>query len=192
MARPLNHERRRALLIAVLEYAARHGLADMSLRPLARALGTSDRMLLHYFGTKENLIGQALIASRPDVPALVHGATPESLAAGARALWHDMTGGGEQEPRVRLLLEVLALAMTKPDLYGEHARGAVTNWVGPVADAMRALPMHDAEARSTVLVDGLRGLALDYYITGDKARVGAAAQFLIAAATTPASSPVSG
>jgi AcrR family transcriptional regulator len=184
MARPPDHKRRQDLLLGALTYAAQHGLADLSLRPLARALGTSDRMLLHYFGTKDELIGQALVASRPDVRSLVGRQSLASVGAGARVLWKDMVSGGDQEPRVRLLLEVLALAMSQPDLYGEHARRAIADWVAPLADALRSLGMHgDAEARATLLVDGLRGLALDYYVTGDRARVSMAAEFLIASVT---------
>jgi len=184
MARPLDHKRRQDLLLGALAYAAQHGLADLSLRPLARELGTSDRMLLHYFGTKDKLIGQALVASRPDVRLLVDRQSMGSLATGARVLWNDMISGGDQEPRVRLLLEVLALAMTQPDLYGEHARRAITDWVEPLADALRSLGVHDgAEGRATLLVDGLRGLALDYYVTGDSDRGGVAAELLIASVT---------
>jgi AcrR family transcriptional regulator len=138
-------------------------------------------MLLHYFGSKENLIGQALAAGRPNVPALLDEATPQALANLARRLWHDMTNGGEQEPRVRLLLQVLALAITKPSPYTKYARAAIADWVQPLASGFRSNGMHadEAQARATTLVSGLRGLALDHYVTGDRARTTAAAEALI-------------
>lgn len=37
-----------------------NGLYGFSLRPLAHSLGTSDRMLLHYFSTKEELLYEVL------------------------------------------------------------------------------------------------------------------------------------
>jgi AcrR family transcriptional regulator len=183
MGRPLDQDRRRELLDGTVAYAARHGLADLSLRPLARFLGTSDRMLLHYFGSKENLISQALSAGRPDVPALVEDADPGALSELARRQWRDMTSGGPAEPRLRLLLEVQALAITQPDLYGPCAAAAVTDWVRPLASALcrRGASPGGAEARATVLVSGLRGLALDFYVTGDHGRTAAAAELLIAA-----------
>jgi AcrR family transcriptional regulator len=181
MPRPLDQRRREELLLESLEYVAVHGLADLSLRPLARALGTSDRMLLHYFGTKENLIGQALVASRPDIPRLVGDATPKAVADQARALWQDLMTGGEQEPRVRLLLEVMALSMTQRSRYAEHAKRAVTDWIRPLTEGLRAfgLPAGEAEARASALVSGLRGIALDFFVTGDRIRATNAAGLLI-------------
>lgn len=170
-----------------MSYAATHGIASLSLRPLAAALGTSSRMLVHYFRSKEELIGQALIAARPDIPALLRqhadaGHTPAEIAG---RLWADLTAGGEQEPRTRLLLEVMALALTQPQRYREYATDAVHAWVGPLATAFQAYGDHprDARARATLLVSGLRGLALDRWLTDDRQRTDDAAERLIAAAT---------
>lgn len=60
MPRSPDPAKRRELLDQVRQYVIRNGLVDLSLRPLARALGTSDRMLLYYFGTKERMIADAL------------------------------------------------------------------------------------------------------------------------------------
>ena len=46
---------RERLLAGAIDYVAEHGLADVSLRTLAEALGTSHRMLIHHFGSKEQL-----------------------------------------------------------------------------------------------------------------------------------------
>src|SRR3954452_18754003 len=46
---------RRRLLDAAIDYVAGHGLSDLSLRRLAEELGTSHRMLIHHFGSKEGL-----------------------------------------------------------------------------------------------------------------------------------------
>ncbi len=44
------------LLTAAVEYAAEHGISDLSLRALAAGLGTSHRMLIHHFGSKQGLL----------------------------------------------------------------------------------------------------------------------------------------
>jgi AcrR family transcriptional regulator len=44
------------LLDAMAAHVLAHGLNDASLRPLARAAGTSDRMLIYHFGSKDGLI----------------------------------------------------------------------------------------------------------------------------------------
>jgi hypothetical protein len=108
------------------------------------------------------------------------------LTALARAVWRDMSGGG-QEPRVRLLLEVMGLALTQPDRYRAMAADAIHAWVTPVALALRraGFSAAHAQARATALVSGLRGIAHDRYLTGDHARTNAAAEQIIALATPP-------
>lgn len=53
-------DRRAQLLEAMADHVVQAGLAGSSLRPLARAAGTSDRMLLYYFPTKDALIEAVL------------------------------------------------------------------------------------------------------------------------------------
>lgn len=49
-----------SLLPLLMAHVLANGLGQASLRPLAQAAGTSDRMLLYHFGTKENLISELL------------------------------------------------------------------------------------------------------------------------------------
>src|SRR5580693_6851179 len=44
------------LLAAAIEQAMKGGIADLSLRELAAAIGTSHRMLLYHFGSREGLL----------------------------------------------------------------------------------------------------------------------------------------
>src|SRR5262245_45223672 len=44
------------LLQAVIDYVAEHGVGDLTLRGLAAAIGTSHRMLIYHFGSKEGLL----------------------------------------------------------------------------------------------------------------------------------------
>src|SRR5439155_175975 len=60
MARPVDPHRREAVRAQAADYVLERGLARLSLRPLAKALGTSPRMLLYDFGTKERLIHEIL------------------------------------------------------------------------------------------------------------------------------------
>ncbi len=48
--------RREELLELAYAYILQHGLADVSLRPLAAQIGSSPRVLLYLFGNKEGLI----------------------------------------------------------------------------------------------------------------------------------------
>ncbi|MEO6469806.1 MAG: TetR/AcrR family transcriptional regulator, partial [Acidimicrobiia bacterium] len=67
-------ERRDELVAAATAWVLEHDLGGLSLRPLAKALGTSDRMLMYYFGSRDGLVaaisdfaGQQLVAAMPAI-----------------------------------------------------------------------------------------------------------------------------
>src|SRR3954470_15854709 len=47
---------RERLLENVIAYVSEHGIGDVSLRTLAAELGTSHRMLIYHFGSKDGLL----------------------------------------------------------------------------------------------------------------------------------------
>ncbi len=49
------------LLDGMAAHVLEHGLSGASLRPLARAVGTSDRMLIYHFGSKDRLVESLLV-----------------------------------------------------------------------------------------------------------------------------------
>jgi AcrR family transcriptional regulator len=53
-------DKRDALLDSMADFVLTHGLSAASLRPLAKAAGLSDRMLLYYFKDKDDLIAAIL------------------------------------------------------------------------------------------------------------------------------------
>jgi AcrR family transcriptional regulator len=77
--------RKRELLEAAYEYALANGLADFSLRPLAKAIGSSPRVLLFLFGSKDGLTRALLARARQD----------ELAALAALRARHDETGLAE-------------------------------------------------------------------------------------------------
>ncbi|MFI8484001.1 TetR/AcrR family transcriptional regulator [Streptomyces rubrogriseus] len=185
MPRPVNVAKRSELLLQVVSYLQQHGVAQMSLSPLAEAVGTTKRMLLYYFGSRENLLAQALLANRPDAHAMFEDVHDHAgLRRAAHALWETMTAG-EQAGAVRMLLQLLSLATTDPRQYGDLAADTVDTMVAPIAAAYTRLghPPEQARADATLLVSGLRGLCQDRLVTHDVARTDAAARRLIDGAT---------
>jgi AcrR family transcriptional regulator len=181
MARTPDPIKRAALLQDVVAYLETHGVNDMSLAPMAEALGTSKRMLLYYFGDRGELLTQALDASRPRVGEMFRDvATTDQFRDAARTLWHGLTRG-DQRRSVRMLLQVLSLATTDPDTYGVYARTAVDVMLDPISEALISLgrPRADARIRATLIVSGLRGLCQDVLVTGQSRRVDAAAELLV-------------
>jgi AcrR family transcriptional regulator len=187
MARAPDPVKREELLRNVVRYLEERGVNDMSLAPMAEALGTSKRMLLYYFGDRGELLAQALEASRPRVGEIFHDVgTADEFCDAARALWHGLTRGGQRRS-VRMLLQVLSLASTDPETYGPYARTAIDVMLDPISAALVAVGYgrSAARARATLVVSGLRGLCQDGLVTGQSSRVDSAAELLISAAVAP-------
>ncbi|BDU09001.1 TetR family transcriptional regulator [Nocardia cyriacigeorgica] len=180
MARPLDHAKRTELLAAVVRYIAEHGLADLSLRPLAAELGTSSRMLIYYFETKENLLVQALATQRPDISAIFAGVTD---AADLRERLWDFwvaNSSGEGVTSVRVMMQVLGAACAPHGPYARYAEEAIAVFIRALADGLRHIDtIDDPEVVATLLISGLRGILQDRLITGDAARTDRAARRLL-------------
>lgn len=169
MARPAEPGRRAATLDRATDYVLAHGLAGSSLRPLAAALGTSTRMLLYDFGSKEQLIAEVLAEARRrlagTLAAYVDG-TDADLAEIVRLAWSWLTAE-EQVPYLRLFFQVYVDAMTRPDQHS-GSEGMVEDWLEFLAPYVRR---HRADQSTvTLVVATLRGLLLDRFLTNDVAR----------------------
>lgn len=68
--------RREQLIERLACHLLDHGLANASLRPMAAAVGTSDRMLLYYFGTREALLAAVLGQVAAQMASLLEAAVP--------------------------------------------------------------------------------------------------------------------
>ena len=73
--------RREELAEAATDYAIEHGLIGLSLRPLAVALGTSDRMLLYHFRDKDDLVATILRTSTTRSVASIRALPPSRRPA---------------------------------------------------------------------------------------------------------------
>ncbi|MDX2704250.1 TetR/AcrR family transcriptional regulator [Streptomyces sp. PA03-6a] len=180
MPRRADADKRRELLDRVREYVVAHGLADLSLRPMAKALGTSDRMLLYYFGSKERLVAEALAldASRPILrfrEVLAVAGTPrdaEGMRRLAEALWREVRSP-ERLALLPLYFEMMAAAMLRPERHGPHMYGLVTEWTELIAPVFEGLGMAGERARieASLLVDAVFGLLLAFLADGEEERV---------------------
>ncbi|WP_024805084.1 TetR/AcrR family transcriptional regulator [Nocardia sp. BMG51109] len=181
MPRPLDQARRAELLSGVIDYIGDFGLTELSLRPLADYLGTSSRMLIHYFGSKEQMLVSALETQRPDIAGMF--ADVADIAELRRRLIESfcLNTTGSWVGSTRVLLQVLGVAAVPGSPFHGYAEDAVHIVVEAVADVLRRLDPDcpDPESTATVLVSGIRGLLQDRLVTGDNTRVSKAARLLI-------------
>lgn len=80
-------EARDALLAKVLAYYAEHGVRDTSLRTLAAAIGSSQRMLHYHFGSREDVLAaviDAVAGSQADQIAALFDDAEDPVDAGRR------------------------------------------------------------------------------------------------------------
>lgn len=180
MARPRIPEIRKKLRDQAINYVLSNGLQELSLRPLAKALKTNARMLIYHFGSREGLMREILagLREREDVRirswfgATRHARTlPEFL----RWYWQELSDS-KARPAVRLLFELYALALRKPNEYPGVLEDPLGYWKKLAAKG--AGDSRIAEEEATLLLAATRGLLLDLCATGDRARVGRAMELL--------------
>jgi AcrR family transcriptional regulator len=174
--------RREDLTAASLDYVLRNGLLGLSLRPLAASLGTSDRMLIYHFGSKSRLIADVLELANQRLSNSVAaasgtGASPRSPQQVVERAWRLMTSP-ESDAIARIYLELCALSVREPVTWGAAHRRLREPWLRQLEQSLVDLrmPSERAAVLATVVLDAIDGLILDRLITGESARVDAAAR----------------
>jgi AcrR family transcriptional regulator len=174
--------RRDELLEAAAAYLLRHGVADLSLRPMAAAIGTSARLLIYHFGSRERLLIDAMGVirqrGRHEVAGMLREtpATPD-LGALLRTFWRWCTSA-HNRPYLRLLFEVHGLALQQPRQYAAYLAGSVGHWIELLTAALKPSLGRQAETTATLVVGTIDGLLMDYLSTRDLARTSRAIDLL--------------
>jgi AcrR family transcriptional regulator len=170
MVRAPDQSRRRQLLDKLVEEFATGGVGDRSLRDVAAAIGTSHRMLLHHFGTRDDLlvaiveeVERRQMTVIPDLPT-----NPADHFAG---MWADVSRPDLRRFE-RLFFECYARAANGEQPFAQMVPGAVDNWLALTEDLAEP-----AAARLGLAV--IRGLLLDLVATEDEAGVDAAAEAFV-------------
>jgi AcrR family transcriptional regulator len=171
-------EARERLLAAVVEYVAIHGFSDLSLREVAAAIGTSHRMLIYHFGSREGLLVAVVRAvedaQRTFLAALA--ADPSRpLTEVTWTLWERLADPSLW-PNERLFFEIYALALQRRPGTAGFLDDIVDSWVEPMVEyaRQRGLDPEAARVDARLGVAVCRGLLLDLLATGDRAAVDAA------------------
>ncbi len=176
MGRRQQPEIRQRLLDACTDHALEHGLPDR-LEPLVSGTGTSARMLIYHFGTRDKLlkavIGRArerqleafgaLLRPRPDEPY------PTTLANA----WTAMTG-----PDGRPFLRMFAQWRegTVEPLWPGFRKAATTDWLRPLEEGLQTMGRPEL---ATLVLAVIRGLLMDLDATGDADRANRAFQHFL-------------
>ena len=158
------------LLDAAYRYVLVHGLGDLSLRPLAAAIGSSPRVLLYLFGSKDGLVRALLARARADERELLDRSPAGDLGEVAMQVW-SWLAAGEHRALLILWVEAYARSLIEPDgPWAGFARESVTDWLALLTAAGSAA----GDGEPSMVLAVLRGALLDLLATGDLERTTAA------------------
>jgi AcrR family transcriptional regulator len=172
---PVSSARRDELLDRAYRYVTEHGLSAMSLRPLATEIGSSPRVLLFLFGSKDGLVRALLARARADEMAYVARVRLEAgvdLARVGLETWRWLTAD-EHRGLLTLWTESYARSLIEPGgPWAGFAASTVEDWLALLADTqpIRQRETTAGETRRTLVLAVLRGALLDLLATGDVAR----------------------
>ncbi|GIE90322.1 transcriptional regulator, TetR family [Actinoplanes regularis] len=174
--------RKTELLEAAYRYALEHGLAHLSLRPLAAAIGSSPRVLVFLFGNKEGLVRAVLGRARVDELTMLSRVEKTGdpavtgLVTAVEHLW-SWLAAAEHRQLLKLWAETYTSSLVDPQgVWGGFAAATVHDWLA-VLGAWQPPSERDSPqgaARRTLALAVLRGALLDLLATGDAERTTAA------------------
>jgi AcrR family transcriptional regulator len=161
----------------IIEYFAGHGIGDVSLRSLAAELGTSHRMLIYHFGSRDGLLAAVVDAVERDQRTLLANVLGDGRwSARARSLrfWAEVTDAA-------LIYGPLFFELSGQAMQGlPHAATLRESLIVPWLEALEKVHRDVGFSRRQAQVQARTGLALargllfDLLLTGDRAGVDAA------------------
>lgn len=153
------------------------GISQLSLREIAAGAGTSHRMLIYHFGSREGLlaavVGRIEAEQRAALAELGERVEPEQVG---RVFWRRLADPA-LAPAERLFFEIYAQALYGREWTDEFRASVISAWTGPVEELLRryGFSAKEARRRARLGIAATRGLLLDLLITGDRALLDEAA-----------------
>jgi AcrR family transcriptional regulator len=172
---------REGLLDRCVEFLASNGFSQLSLRQIAAGTGTSHRMLIYHFGSREGLLTAVVNrveARQREAFAAMARETDDPIELGRR-FWRRLTdpslAGAE-----RLFFEIYVQALYGREWTESFRATVISAWAGPIEELFvhYGFSREEARARARLGIATTRGLLLDLLLTGEREAVEAAAELL--------------
>ncbi|MEY2431378.1 MAG: hypothetical protein QOC92_1103 [Acidimicrobiaceae bacterium] len=161
-----------ALLESALGFVAANGISNVSLRRMATALGTSHRMLIYHFGSKEGLLVELINEmERQQLVQMteLQGDATLSPRDQLRRMWAKLSDPALW-PHERLFFEIYGQALQGRAHTTQLLDGIVDSWLDPITEMgqRQGLSKREARANARLGLAVTRGLLLDLLATGDR------------------------
>lgn len=166
--RPGSPETRDQILSAARRQFIDDGFRAATMRSIANEAGVDPALVIHFFGSKENLFLEA-IKPPIDPSATVGSYLAEDSETAGRRLVEFLLDSWESEDIHRTMLGIVRAAVTE-DLAANIIRGQIVNGV---TAALRGAGIDQPELRASLVGTQMAGIALGRYVIGFPALVGA-------------------
>lgn len=182
MNRPKDPELHKKLLDEAVQYVLKHGVGGLSLRPMAEEIGTTARMLIHHFGSKETLIAEVLLSIEQGFAQRTAAQFEKKADIGLTVsrLWSEAAAAA-MEPALRAMFELWGQALIHPHRYRSFLDSLTEPWINLLRPRFEQSGHKPAEAAvlATLAVGAFQGLQLIRLTSGDGARSEAALRMLL-------------
>jgi AcrR family transcriptional regulator len=165
------------LLDQVVDHFVADGMGDLSLRKIAAAIGTSHRMLLYHFGSKNGLLLEVVRAvearSRGQLGEIGQRAGPETDRV-IREMWRFVADPAQSDFE-RLFFALYGRALQGDEEVRPLLGESITSWLdaNDVLAEAQGMPPDEARVHARLGLAVVRGLLLDLLATGDRTGVDA-------------------
>lgn len=176
---------RASLLGDAIEHFAKNGIGDASLRGIATSIGTSHRMLIYHFGSREGLLAEVVRTVEQQQRDLLAALSDLPVEEQAEEFWRRVTEAALVYGP--LFFELSAHAMQNLPHTESLKADLINVWLPPLIElCIRAgLPPEEAPAYARLGLAASRGLLFDLLLTGDRAGVDEASALLNRLFTLP-------
>lgn len=166
---------RERILTAAVEFFAREGVGDISLRGIANAIGTSHRMIIYHFGSREGLLAAVVERfSSGGHDALRAVLDDDDVRQAASGIWSDVVDSGQGLGP--LFFELSSQAMRGRPESALLGRPVVQEWVEALRVYWERMGTDPRLAPTVARIDYAVSIGLlhDLLLTGDRAEIDAA------------------
>lgn len=155
--------RQEELLGQVTDYVLEEGLIGLTLRPLAEAIGTSDRMLIYHFGSRDSLVSAVVAeATRRAIEAVQKVPAAPTIRSAVNRLW----AAYQTQPLhacLQVYLQAAATGLIGQEPHLSLARDTNEQWARALRDyfVRSGAPVRRVERLVTLVDSALYGFHLD-------------------------------
>jgi AcrR family transcriptional regulator len=171
-----------------MTFLAQDGFSQLSLREIASGTGTSHRMLIYHFGSREGLLADvvARIESEQRVALAQLDDVADNPIDVGRLFWRRVADPA-LAPAERLFFEIYSHALYGRSWTQDFRESVIAAWMRPIEEMFvrHGFTEADARRRARLSVAATRGLLLDLLMTGDRAVLDEAAELFAHLITAP-------